>query len=98
MAAARSRATDHPAEVFVLDSTVLWGPFAVDLNGDGVPERKPDGVHICPSGSALLGLWLVSELDALFAGVSPADPATWASGEWTTDPRYDDPPGACVAL
>ena len=97
LAAARERAARDPDGVFVLDSAALWGPFADDVNGDGIPERKPDGVHICPAGAALFGHWLAFELTARFDGVSPADPTSWAAGEWTTDPRYDDPPGACVA-
>ncbi len=44
-------ADQHPGQVIVLDSDGAWGPvFDQDVNGDKVPERKPDGVHVCPSG------------------------------------------------
>lgn len=98
MTAARDRAAARPGQVAVLDAGALWGPFAVDLNGDGTPERKPDGVHVCPSGAALLGHWLAHQLADRFDGVTPADPASWAGLDWVGDPRYDDPPGACASL
>ena len=96
MALARERAVTHPGTVIVLDSSLLWGSFADDLNGDGIPERKPDGVHVCPSGAAMLGNWLAYQLAEYFDGVTPADPATWAGLGWIEDPRYNDPIGACA--
>jgi len=88
-------AAENPDEVIVLDSAELWGPFAYDTNGDGVPERKNDGVHVCPQGSALIGAWLLQQLDARFDGITPAPPAEWANGLWVNDGRYDSPLGAC---
>ncbi len=93
---ARDLATQRPGEVFVLDADALWGPFAYDINGDGVPERKLDGVHICPQGSALFGNWLVHELSALFDGITPAPPDDWAGDDWVNDQRYDNPAGVCA--
>ena len=88
-------AAQYPDEVIVLDSAQLWGEFAYDTNGDGVPERKNDGVHVCAQGSALIGAWLVQQLDARFDGVSPAAPREWAFGDWVEEDRYDTPLGAC---
>ena len=89
-------ASEDPDGTFVLDSTQLWGTtYVVDMDGDGVPERKPDGVHVCPSGAALLGQWLTDQLAARFDGLVPADPALWAALPWVTDVRYNTPVGAC---
>ena len=93
---ARDLAAQRPGEAWVLDADALWGAFAYDINGDGVPERKPDGVHVCPQGSALLGNWLAYELAILFDGITPAPPADWAGGDWVNDQRYDNPAGACA--
>lgn len=93
---ARDLAAQHPGEVWVLDANAdLWGAFAYDVDGDGAPDRKKDGVHVCPQGSARLGNWLVSQLATIFDGVAPADPTTWAGGTWVNDPRFDNPPGTC---
>lgn len=96
LAIARARAAEFPDEVVVLDADELWGDYAADIDGDGQPERKPDGVHVCPTGSALLGYWLTTELAERFDGIAVAAPASWVGGDWVTDPRYDDPPGACA--
>ncbi|HUF97358.1 MAG TPA: acyltransferase family protein [Ilumatobacter sp.] len=92
---ARERAAEFPDEVVVLDADELWGDFATDIDGDGQPERKPDGVHVCPTGAALLGYWLSNELAQRFSGIVPADPSVWVVGAWVNDARYDEPPGAC---
>jgi hypothetical protein len=89
----------HPGTVFVLDSTGAWGPvFAQDVNGDKIPERKPDGAHVCPSGSAMYALWLTSELQQRFADFTPAPATAWATGPWVDDPRYTNPAGICAKL
>lgn len=93
---AEALAAEDPARVAVWDSAALWGPFAYDINGDGVPERKPDGVHICPQGSALLGAWLTQQLALSFDGVTPALPSEWAGGDWVNEQRFDNPLGACA--
>ncbi len=95
LAIARARSAQFPDEVVVLNSDELWGEFVADIDGDGQPERKPDGVHVCPTGAALLGYWLTTELASLFNGVTAAEPSLWVGGDWVNDPRYDDPPGAC---
>jgi len=92
-------ADEHPGKVFVLDGNTIWGPvFAQDINGDKVPERKPDGVHVCPSGAAIYAIWLMDQLHQRFADFVPTPPAQWATGEWVKDPRYLKPAGICAAL
>jgi peptidoglycan/LPS O-acetylase OafA/YrhL len=92
-------ADEHPGQVFVLDSDGAWGAeFTQDVNGDKVPERKPDGVHVCPSGAAMYAVWLQGELQRRFEGFVPAPPAEWATGKWVDDPRYTQPTGICARL
>ena len=81
----------------------MWGPvFTQDVNGDKVPERKPDGVHVCPSGAAMYAIWLMNELQQRFTDFVPVPPALWATGEWVGDPRVHQPGrdlrGAAVTL
>jgi peptidoglycan/LPS O-acetylase OafA/YrhL len=95
----RDIAAEHPGEVIFLNSDEVWGPvFTQDVNGDKVPERKPDGVHVCPSGAAMYAIWLMNALQHHFADFEPAPPASWATGEWVGDPRYLNPAGICAAL
>jgi peptidoglycan/LPS O-acetylase OafA/YrhL len=92
-------ADEHPGQVIVLNTDEVWGPvFTQDVNGDKVPERKPDGVHVCPSGAAMFAIWLMDELQQRFEGFEPAPPELWATGEWVGDPRYTQPAGICAAL
>lgn len=85
--------------VELLDQSGVFGDvFVRDVDSDGVPERKPDGVHLCPSGAARIAAWLVPELAARFSGISPVQPVEWVDGPWVVDPRFDDPPGACMGL
>jgi len=93
---ATALAAERPADVLLVDANALWGAFAYDIEGDGVPDRKPDGVHFCPQGSAKYGYWLTTVFAGRFAGVWPVEPGGWAGGEWVRDPRYNDPLGACV--
>ncbi|MGH9132658.1 MAG: hypothetical protein ACRDZZ_01880, partial [Ilumatobacteraceae bacterium] len=72
--------------------------FDADLDDDGTPERKRDGVHVCPSGAARLALWLTTELAAHVGGIAPTPPTEWAQGGWVTDARYDQPVGSCAPL
>ena len=93
--AARS-ATDN---LDVLDPAPMWGPvFVRDVDGDGVPERKPDTIHVCGSGAAYFGAWLAPALAERYDGVEPGHPFSWAAGPWTTDQRYDEPVGSCARL
>ncbi len=85
--------------VHLVDSMPAWGPtMAFDIDGDGAPDRKPDGVHVCPQGAARFAAWLVGDLGIRFAGIAVAPPETWVAGDWTSSQRYDTPTGACVAL
>lgn len=90
---------DESAQVWLVDQSAVWGAtFAFDLDGDGTPERKRDGVHMCPSGAARFAAWLVPAVATIAGGIVPADPVSWAGGSWTTDGRYDNPVGACAPL
>jgi hypothetical protein len=96
---ARAIAAAFPTTAVFLDSAAVWGPaFDVDIDDDGTPERKRDGVHVCPSGAARFALWLTGELAARFDGATPTPPTEWALGDWVTDVRYDQPVGSCAPL
>jgi hypothetical protein len=95
----RDIADQHPGQVIVLDSDDAWGPvFNEDVNGDKVPERKPDGLHVCPSGAAMYAVWLTNALEERFTDFVPVPPAEWATSEWVDDPRYTQPEGICALL
>ena len=97
--AAKRLAADDPADVSFISTTSLWGTtFEYDLDGDHIPERLGDGVHLCPSGSARFAIWLITQLEADYSNLSVADPSTWAVGEWTQDQRYDRVDGGCALL
>ncbi len=92
-------AAAHPDAVTVFDVSGAWGgEFSQDVNGDGVPERKPDGVHVCPSGAAMYSLWLLGQMQQHFADFSPAPATEWMTGRWVSDKRYVTPEGVCAAL
>jgi peptidoglycan/LPS O-acetylase OafA/YrhL len=92
-------AAAHPDAVTVFDVSGAWGAgFAQDVNGDRVPERKPDGVHVCPSGAAMYSLWLLGQMQQRFADFSPAPATEWMTGKWVSDKRYVTPEGVCAAL
>ncbi|MEY2581772.1 MAG: hypothetical protein QOE09_1621 [Ilumatobacteraceae bacterium] len=92
-------ADQHPRKVMVFNTDDIWGPvFIQDVNGDKVPERKPDGVHVCPSGAAMYAIWLMDELHKRFADFVPVPAAQWATAGWVDDPRYKQPAGICAAL
>jgi peptidoglycan/LPS O-acetylase OafA/YrhL len=98
-AAAMQMAAADPDHVTYLDTEPLWGPtFTYDLDGDKVPERLNDGVHLCPAGSARFAIWLITQLMPQYDNLRVADPATWAAGDWTNDPRYTRIPGACALV
>jgi peptidoglycan/LPS O-acetylase OafA/YrhL/lysophospholipase L1-like esterase len=92
-------AAADPGTVRFLPVSGAWGAtYAQDLEKDGVPERKPDGVHMCPSGAARIAAWLVEQLAVAYDGVRPAPVRSWVSGPWTTDERFRSPVGICANL
>ena len=98
-AVAKEVATLSDGHIAYVDASSVWAdPVVLDANGDGAPERKRDLIHVCPSGAANFAAWLAVELNARFDGLTPADPGTWAGGDWVVDPRYDQPVGACAPV
>ena len=88
-----------PQHTQFIDSAALWGPVLVrDIGNDGAPDRKPDGVHICPQGAGRFAAWFVEALSHRYSGVVPVFPTAWLSGTWQRSIRYDTPTGACAAL
>jgi peptidoglycan/LPS O-acetylase OafA/YrhL len=84
------------------DSVLLDGRFSPWLPPENDPHapaaqwiraRKLDNVHLCPEGSARYADALLVNMTALF-GLAPTGTA-WAQGSWTSDPNFNDPPGAC---
>jgi lysophospholipase L1-like esterase len=99
IARVRSVADRHRERVLVLDVGEVFGDeFAFDLDGDGTPERKRDGVHLCPTGALAVTTWLLDQLSRHVDGLRPPTSTEWVVSGWRTDARYDDPPGACAAL
>jgi lysophospholipase L1-like esterase len=99
LAIVRELADAEPTRIHVIDSSALWGPtMERDMDGDSVPDRKPDGVHVCPQGAARYAAWLVDQLAGTVDGLTPVFPSAWLGGTWAASIRYDTPVGACVAL
>ncbi len=92
-------------QVHYLDTDlILGGPegnfqrFLENVEGEISQIRKvrdgSDDGHLCSAGAALIGEIVYEKL---LNFVSLPERATdWWSGEWTKDPRYDDPPGGCA--
>ena len=98
VAVARELAAADPEHITLIDASDLWGDTLVtDIGDDGAPDRKPDGVHVCPQGAARFADWFAARLAERYDGLATAAPQ-WLSGPWTTDARYDTPVGACAAL
>jgi hypothetical protein len=98
-AVAADVAAGSDGHIVFLDASDVWAyPAVLDANGDGAPERKRDLTHVCPAGAANFAAWLATTLDTDFDGLDPVDPAEWAGGEWVSDPRYDEPVGACAPV
>ena len=92
-------AATSPELIRFADQTSALGEiFYVDVDDDGNPERKRDGIHVCPTGAIRSAQWLVSFLAANYSGVSAIVSNDWTLGTWSTDARYDSPPGACARL
>jgi peptidoglycan/LPS O-acetylase OafA/YrhL len=86
----------------VADSVLLHGTFSSWLPPLGQPNapkadwtrvRKIDNVHLCPEGSALYAQALLTDMTRIFK--FPAPTSDWAQGAWTSDPNFNNPPGAC---
>jgi len=86
----------------VASSLLLDGHFSAWLPPVGHPHapadewtrvRKLDNVHLCPEGSVRYAAAILSDLTAIFK-LAPASP-TWTEGAWTSDPDFNNPPGAC---
>ncbi len=84
------------------NSILLHGRFSSWLPPAGQPKapaadwirvRKIDNVHLCPEGSARYADALLVDMTKIF-GLAPAPPS-WTQGSWTTDPNFNNPPGAC---
>lgn len=94
---ARDLAAASQGRIAYLDQQPALGKeFAFDLDGDGIPERKPDGVHVCPTGALIVTRWLMRELSTFVPSIQVPTDDVWAFGDWTTDERYESPPGACA--
>ena len=84
------------------DSILLHGKYSAWLPPEGDPHapnsawirvRKLDNVHLCPEGSARYAAALLADMTSVFR-LAPAD-GNWSQGAWTSDPDFNDPPGAC---
>ncbi len=96
---ARTVANQSDGSIIYLDQrSVLGDVFIRDIDGDGNPERKRDGIHVCPTGALRSAQWLIQELSTRFEGIAPPVDDSWVTGEWANDSRYDSPPGACAPL
>ena len=96
---ARAIAEQSDGSIIYLDQrSVLSDVFTLDIDGDGNPERKRDGIHVCPTGALRSARWLIQELSTRFEGIVPPIDDTWVTGDWAKDSRYDSPPGACAPL
>lgn len=102
---AKSMTKVFPGQVMyfpVADSVLLDGKFSAWLPPVGDPRaptsqwirvRKLDTVHLCPEGSARYGAALLADMTQVFK-LAPANP-DWSQGSWTSDPDFNNPPGAC---
>ncbi len=102
---AEKMTTYFPGRVMYLpvaSSLLLNGKFSSWLPPVGDPHapavdwtrvRKLDNVHLCPEGAARYANAVLSDLTKILP--LPAANNSWQNGSWTTDPDYNDPPGAC---
>jgi len=100
-AIAKKVVLEFPGHALYLSTSQLFAPHGRFLtwfrtaDGDWVRARKEDNTHMCPLGAAELGQLVVNDLMAPL-GLGTPQPG-WQYGAWTTEPRYNDPPGACPA-
>jgi peptidoglycan/LPS O-acetylase OafA/YrhL len=104
-ATAAKMAADFPGRVMYLpvgSSLLLHGHYSAWLPPVGDPHapsdrwtrvRKLDNVHICPEGSARYAKAVLSDMTGIFK--LPKASPSWTQGAWTSDPDFNDPPGAC---
>ena len=102
---AESMTKDFPGQVMyfpVAGSVLLDGKYSAWLPPESTPHapksqwvrvRKLDTVHLCPEGSARYGAALLADMTQVFK-LEPAT-ADWSQGAWTSDPNFNNPPGAC---
>lgn len=94
---ARDVALSSSGWMAYLDVRGALGPeFSFDIDRDGIPERKPDGIHVCPTGALTVTLWLLGRMATLLPTFEVTPDTTWTTSDWITDERYDSPPGACA--
>jgi hypothetical protein len=104
-AIAAAMPSSFPGRVMYLpvgSSLLLHGHFSSWLPPAGQPNapsnqwirvRKIDNVHLCPEGSARYAEALLSDLTAIFHWSAVS--GSWTQGTWTSDPNFNNPPGAC---
>jgi peptidoglycan/LPS O-acetylase OafA/YrhL len=98
-AAARQAVRAFPGRALYLPTDRLFAPdgrfytWYKAPSGSWVRARKLDNTHFCPYGAAEFGALVVNDLATPLGLPTPA--AGWELGSWTSDPRYNDPPGAC---
>ena len=96
---AQAIADQSDGSITYLDQRLVLGDvFTLDIDGDGNPERKRDGIHVCPTGALRSAQWLIQELSTRFEGITTPADVSWVMGDWAKDSRYDSPPGACAPL
>ncbi len=94
-----------PGQVMFLptaSSLTLDGRFSPWLPPESAPRtpasqwirvRKLDNVHLCPEGSARYADALLADMTGIFH--LPPATGNWSQGAWTSDPDFNNPPGAC---
>jgi hypothetical protein len=103
--AARSMTAAFPGKVMyfpLADSLLMHGKYSAWLPPEGDPHapksawlrvRRLDKVHLCPEGSVRYGAALLTDMTQVFG--LPAAKGDWSQSSWTSDPNFNDPPGAC---
>jgi hypothetical protein len=82
--------------VLVHGKFATWLPPATEPHApraDWVRVRMVDDVHLCPAGAVRYADAVLADLTSLYH-LTPAQGAWW-NGSWTSDPRYNSPPGSC---
>ena len=104
-AIARRMSSSFPGRVMyfpLAGSVLLDGKYSAWLPPEGalhapnsawIRVRKLDSVHLCPEGSARYADALLADMTAVFR-FAPTG-GNWSQGAWTSDPNFNDPPGAC---